>query len=139
LGIKIKILGLFFGVLLNSISAQDGPPRGPDSDGVYTVVQQSAEFPGGIPELHKFVNANLVWPASVVESNIKGTVFLKFIISANGIVRNIEILKGIQGCPECDKEAVRVAGIMPNWKPAQQDGNKVDCYFVLPVKFAPNK
>jgi protein TonB len=45
------------------------------------------------------------------------------------------MLKGVPGCADCDKEAIRVVESMPNWKPAKMTGRPVKCYFNLPFSF----
>lgn len=123
---------------MTNILAQNHPPVIKDSTGVYTLVQQQAEFQGGVSELNKFIGANLRMPASAIEAGTKGVVFVNFVVAADGKIRNIKILKGIKDCPDCNNEAVRVVSIMPDWNAAKQDGNKVDCYFNLPIKFPSN-
>lgn len=124
---------------MTSFLAQSKPPVGKDSSGVYTLVQQPAEFPGGVAELNKFISTNLATPASAMEAGIRGTVFVNFVITSEGKIKNIKTLREIKDCPECSKEAIRVVSILPDWNAAKQDGNKVDCYFILPIKFPPNK
>jgi protein TonB len=37
--------------------------------------------------------------------------------------------------PLLDKEAVRVIGMMPEWKPGRQMGKAVDVAYTVPVEF----
>lgn len=102
---------------------------------VFTVVQEMPEFPGGIAEMMKFIQKNIVYPPSAREAGISGKCFLRFVVNEDGKISNVEILKGVPGCPECDKEAIRVVKSMPSWKPGKQNGKEVKVYFQLPINF----
>ncbi len=104
-----------------------------DEDVIFTVVEQSAEFPGGMEALAKFLQKNVKYPAIARRMGVEGSVFVSFVIDRAGAISDIAVVKGISA--ECDKEAVRVVGMMPPWKPGKQNGKAVKCRFVLPVKF----
>lgn len=101
----------------------------------FTVVETMPEFPGGPMEMMKFVQKNLNYPLTAKEVGLTGKCFLRFVINADGHVSDIEVLKGVPGCPQCDKEAMRVASIMPLWKPGMQNGKAVPVFFNLPISF----
>lgn len=113
-------------------SDDPGEPAGPE---IFTIVEETAEFPGGIAAMGKYIQQNLQYPAMAREANIGGKCFLKFVVNDKGEIGNVEVLKGVPGCPECDKEAVRVVKSMPKWKPAKMTGRPVNCYFNLPISF----
>lgn len=102
---------------------------------IFTIVEEQAEFPGGIAELGKFIQKNLQYPSMAREAGISGKCFLKFVVNENGDISNVEVLKGVSGCSDCDKEAVRVVKSMPKWKAAKMTGRAVKCYFNLPISF----
>lgn len=102
---------------------------------IFTVVQEMPEFPGGSVEMMKYVQKNIVYPPSAREAGISGKCFIKFVVNEDGKISNVEVLKGVPGCPECDKEAVRVIKSMPAWKPGKQNGKEVKVYFTLPINF----
>lgn len=104
-----------------------------DEDVVFTVVEQQAEFPGGMEALVKFLQKNVKYPAIARRMGVEGSVFVSFVVDRAGAISDIQIVKGISA--ECDKEAVRVVGMMPPWKPGKQNGKAVKSRFVLPVKF----
>lgn len=104
-----------------------------DEDVVFTVVEQQAEFPGGMEALVKFLQKNVKYPAIARRMGVEGSVFVSFVVDKAGAISDIQIVKGISA--ECDKEAVRVVGMMPPWKPGKQNGKSVKSRFVLPVKF----
>lgn len=104
-----------------------------EEDVVFTVVEQQAEFPGGMEALVKFLQKNVKYPAIARRMGVEGSVFVSFVVDKAGAISDIQIVKGISA--ECDKEAVRVVGMMPPWKPGKQNGKAVKSRFVLPVKF----
>jgi protein TonB len=104
-----------------------------DDDVIFTVVEQSAEYPGGMEALQKFLQKNVKYPAIARRMGVEGSVFVSFVIDKGGVISDIAVVKGISA--ECDKESVRVVSMMPPWKPGKQNGKAVRCRFVLPVKF----
>lgn len=104
-----------------------------EEDVIFTVVEQQAEFPGGMEALVKFLQKNVKYPAIARRMGVEGSVFVSFVVDKAGAISDIQIVKGISA--ECDKEAVRVVGMMPPWKPGKQNGKAVKSRFVLPVKF----
>jgi len=102
---------------------------------IFTVVEHMPEFPGGPMEMMKHIQKNIVYPHSAKERAVSGKCFLKFVINKEGELSDIEILKGISKCPECDAEAIRVVKTMPKWKPGTQNGNPVSVFFNLPINF----
>ncbi len=104
----------------------------------YVVVEEFAEFPGGPAELKKYLANNILYPPTAVEMNIQGTIYVRFVVSDKGSVSNVKITKGINNCPACNREALRVYKEMPAWKPAKNNGKVVNCYFNSKVKFQLN-
>ncbi len=54
-------------------------------------------------------------------------------VGEDGSISSIKVQRGIPNCPECDKEAIRVLKMMPNWKPGKIKGKAVSSYFNLPI------
>lgn len=104
-----------------------------DEDVIFTVVEQQAEYPGGLEAMAKFLQKNMKYPAIARRMGTEGSVFVSFVIDREGVISDIQVIKGIS--TECDKEAMRVIKLMPPWKPGKQNGKAVRCRFVLPVKF----
>ena len=100
---------------------------------VYEIVEQKAEYPGGVLEFSKFVYDHLEYPESARENNIQGTVYVRFIVSKTGEVSNVEVLRGID--PDCDKAAVKAVQQSPKWQPAKQNGHAVNSYYQIPIRF----
>jgi protein TonB len=107
---------------------------------IFTIVEEQAEFPGGLGELGKFIKSKIEpnYPQMAKEAGIGGKCFLKFIVNEDGSITNVEILKGVPGCSDCDKLAVNTVKSMPKWKAAKMTGRAVKCYFNLPINFKVN-
>jgi len=102
-------------------------------DKVFTVVEQQPEYPGGFDPMVQFIAENLRYPEDAKAQGIDGTVFVSFIVEADGAVTNVFVVRGLG--PSLDQEAKRVVELFPNWQPGKQDGQAVRVKFVLPIKF----
>ena len=102
---------------------------------IFTVVEEMPEFPGGAMEMMKYIQKNIQYPQMAKEAGLSGKCFLKFVVNGNGNITDVQVLKGVPGCGECDREAIRVVKSMPNWKPGKQNGRSVNVFFNLPINF----
>jgi protein TonB len=93
-------------------------------------------FPGGIIAMLKYIKANTKYPATALEAKKSGKCNVKFLVNTNGTISDVTILDGIENCPECDAEAIRVVKSMPKWKPGKIAGKAVALYYNLTVKFS---
>ena len=98
-------------------------------------VEEYAEFPGGKKAMMEFLNKNIKYPQLAIEQGIQGRCFLRFVVSTEGKISDVRVLRGVPDCPECDKEAIRVVKSMPRWKPGKNNGRGVNSYFDMPVSF----
>jgi TonB family protein len=101
---------------------------------VYMVVEDMPEFVGGMDGLVKYLGENLLYPKEAAASKATGTVFVSFIVNADGSVSDAQVLKGIGN--GCNEEALRVVQNMPNWLPGKQSGQPVAVRYSLPIRFA---
>jgi len=104
-----------------------------DEDKIFTVVEQQAEFPGGMEALYKFLNKNIRYPSSARRMGVDGKVYVQFVVDKEGKISDVSIIKSLSA--DCDKEAVRLVQLMPPWKPGRQNGRSVKSKFVLPLTF----
>lgn len=100
-----------------------------------TAIEEQPGFPGGEGALMGFLKSNIKYPAIEKDNDIQGKVYVTFVIEKDGSVNDVQIMKGIAGGPNCDKEALRVVKSMPKWAPGKQNGKAVRCKFILPVTF----
>ncbi len=100
---------------------------------VITFVEEMPTFPGGENALMQFLSDNIQYPDSAKANSITGTVFVSFIIDAEGNVTNAKVLRGVNKL--LDDEALRVVRMLPKWIPGKQGGINVAVYYHFPVKF----
>lgn len=91
------------------------------------------EYPGGVNGLMSFLAQNLVYPESAMEGNIQGKVVVKFVVTRDGSVANVEVVRSVD--PALDAEASRVISLLKGFTPGIIDGKKVDVWYTLPVNF----
>jgi TonB family protein len=101
---------------------------------IFSVVEEMPEFPGGAKQMMKFIQINSIYPQSMKEKNIGGKVFLKFVVTETGEVKDVIVLKS-SGVKELDEEAKIMISYMPKWKPGKQSGKEVPVFFNLPVSY----
>lgn len=102
---------------------------------ILEIVDEPAEYPGGMSAMREYLKNNMMYPMSAKEAGIQGKCYLRFIVNTDGSISDVRVLRGVADCPECDKEATRVVKNMPNWKPGRMNGKDVKMYFTLPISF----
>jgi TonB family protein len=105
----------------------------PDKNGVYQIVEEIPQYPGGEAAMMEFVAKNVVYPKEAQDKGISGRVFVSFIVEKDGSVSNVELKRGIGG--GCDEEAVRVISAMPKWTPGKMKGEPVRVSYQIPIFF----
>ncbi|MES2278289.1 MAG: TonB family protein [Bacteroidota bacterium] len=104
-----------------------------DVNEIFTAVEQSAEFPGGLDKFGAYLGKNIRYPAVARENNVQGKVFLQFVVERDGSLTDIKVVRGIGS--GCDEEAVRVIKASPKWKPGMQNGRAVRQQYTVPISF----
>ncbi|AZA78176.1 TonB family protein [Chryseobacterium sp. G0186] len=97
---------------------------------IYKDVDQSAEYPGGMGALRKFLGDN--FDTSLMEGG-EGTLKakLKFVVERDGTVSAVTIEeKSPNG--DFNSEAVRVVKKLKKWTPAKRNGESVRSYYSVP-------
>lgn len=120
------------------VTATAPPPVEKKEEETFTFVDEQAEFPGGYAEMSKYIAKNIKYPQEAIEMGVEGKTFLRFVVGKDGNIEDVRVLRGLEGCTACDKEAQRVVRSMPNWKPGKNGGKAVRSYFDLPVSFRLN-
>ena len=106
---------------------------GSNDEDTFMVVEEMPEYPGGMSNMMKFVASHIKYPIEAVEKKIEGRVIASFIVQTDGTLANIEIVRSPS--PILSKEAKRVIGLMPAWKPGKQRGKAVNVKFTVPISF----
>lgn len=103
------------------------------SGDVFTIVEETASFPGGTDEFYKYMGENLRYPKEAQENKKEGRVFVQFVVEKDGSITNLKVVKGIGGA--CDKEALRVLKNSPKWIPAMVNGEPVRQKLIQNIMF----
>lgn len=128
-----RFLLLLSAILLTNMAFCQEEKKVSVDDEVFVVVEEQAEFPGGLDSMYAYIVKNLKYPELAKEKGIEGRVFVSFIIEKDGSISNVKILRGIGG--GCEEAAVEMIKNMPKWKPGKQRGKPVRFQFTLPIKF----
>ncbi len=102
-------------------------------DSVYSFVDKMPEYPGGEKEVVKFLSQTMRYPEEALKNGHFGKVVVRFVISKTGKVENATVVRSVS--PELDAEALRVIGLLPDWTPGEQNGEKVAVYRIIPILF----
>jgi TonB family protein len=104
---------------------------------VFIISEVSPAYNGGDDAMMKFLEENVQFPKEAEDKNVEGTVFVDFIVAANGIVREVEVTDETNEDVDSSfrTEAMRVVSSMPAWIPGRQHGKAVDVKFSIPITF----
>ena len=105
----------------------------PEPEKVFDMVEQMPTFPGGQQELMSYLGKNIKYPTIAQENGTQGRVTVQFVVNKDGSIVDAKVLRGVD--PYLDKEALRVIGTMPKWKPGMQRGKPVRVKYTVPVMF----
>jgi len=83
-------------------------------------------------QMVKHVNKNFKYPQQALELQIRGKVFVMFVIDSKGHVANVQV-RGPDKILE--REASRIIGLMPKMEPGKQRGKPVTIPYSLPINF----
>ncbi len=121
--IKIELdVGVTEETVIEELVFEDAPEE-EKVDEIFSIVEESAAFPGGISAFYGYLRKELKYPRQAQRMGIEGRVYVEFVVERDGSLTDIRVVKGIGA--GCDEEAVRVLKKSPNWKPGKQRGNPV--------------
>ena len=121
-------------------------------------LDHAPQYPGGIPELMKFLSNNIQYPVEAEHYGVEGRVMVNFVVDKDGTVSDMKVAKtelknGLsdkkfkkysdidkyamreKGEGQLKEEALRVVRKMPNWEPAMRRGQRARVKYTLPVSF----
>lgn len=100
----------------------------------FQLIEKKPSFNGGdANEFSKWVNSQLKYPEQAKKDGAQGRVTLQFTVGADGVVRDVRVLRGVR--EDLDTEAVRVISASPKWEPGRQGGEAVAVTYTYPVIF----
>jgi protein TonB len=104
---------------------------------IHFFADEMPAFPGGEAAFQQFIRAKINYPAAALNKGISGKVHVRFIVDADGRIRDAEVLKGLGY--GLDQEALRLVRIMPWWTPGRLNGQPVRVSYTLPIVFRASK
>lgn len=125
--IRITIL---FVISFWQVEAQENQ----DKNGIYSIVEEMPEYPGGDKALRNEIAEKIKYPEEARKKGIQGKVFVTFVVDEQGAVTNVKIARGVD--PSLDNEALRVISTLKTWKPGKEKGKAVKVAFTVPINFA---
>ncbi len=100
---------------------------------VYTVVDQSPQYPGGNNAVQDYIDQNVFYPSQARRQDLTGTVYLKYVVKADGSIGEVEVTRGV--ATSLDEEAVRVIKSISGFSPGYKNGKAVNVYQSAKVRF----
>lgn len=131
--IKIEDVEIEIDNIVTDVTAIEAPRQQEEVEQVFTIVEQSAVYPGGMDAFYKYVQKELNYPKQARRMGIQGRVFVQFVVDKDGSITDVKTVKGIGG--GCDEEAERVLRESVKWAPAKQRGKKVKVRMNIPIVF----
>ena len=102
----------------------------------------NAEFEGGTEALADWISENMRYPEQARRDSIGGTIFVSFIVEADGSINPESICanevlgrKSSGDLSQLKEEAIRLVSTMPRWKPATFMKKPTRSQFHLPITF----
>lgn len=108
-------------------------PEEEDVDQVFTIVEQQAEFKGGMKKFLEYVGKKMKYPNVARRIGVEGKVFVQFVVERDGSITDVQAIRGIGA--GCDEEAMKVIRESPKWNPGKQRGRAVRVRVVIPITF----
>ncbi|MBQ3698318.1 MAG: energy transducer TonB [Prevotella sp.] len=99
----------------------------------FHIAEDLPQFPGGAVEFMKWLTKHLRYPNKARQQKVQGKVVAVFYVEKDGTITGISVTKSLS--PECDREALRVLRMMPNWKPGIQQDQPCRTKVCIPIVF----
>jgi protein TonB len=87
-------------------------------------------------DLQGYIGKHLDLTRFDLQQSIQATIFVSFIVEADGSISNVELLHGVAGAPGLNEEAVNIVKNMPAWSAGMQNGHAVRVKLNLPIKIS---
>ena len=104
-----------------------------DDEETLRIIEQLPEYPGGMVEFMKWLTATLKYPATALNRKQQGKVMISFIVEKDGAITHLKVVKSAGKI--FDDEALRVARLMPKWKPGVDSGKPCRSMIAIPILF----
>lgn len=97
------------------------------------IIEFASDPPTFKGDIDQFFGKNIKYPPIAKEGGVQGTVWLSWVVDTDGKVTSVEVIKGSH--PLLDREALRVAQLMPDWNPGKDNGKPVRFRYRKPIRF----
>jgi TonB family protein len=91
------------------------------------------QYKGGDNQLLNEIALKTNFPEKLREAGIEGRVVVRFVVTEDGSITNVDIMEGVN--PEFNNEAIRVVKKLKKFIPGYEDGDPVPVYYLLPITF----
>jgi TonB family protein len=96
--------------------------------------KMAPQYPGGESALVAYLASAVKYPEDARKKGTKGTVYVSFIVSKDGDVKNAKVIRGIGD--GCDEVALKAIQEMPRWSSGlNHQDQPIDVELTIPVKF----
>lgn len=99
----------------------------------YTYVEQMPSYKGGDKALDSIIKKNIKYPKAALKERIGGEVKMKILVDSSGKVKDVKISEGVRD--DLDKEAMRLAYLLNDWRPGKINGRIVESYTDFKIYF----
>lgn len=133
---KGLILGLLI-VISFGLSSQNPfevlPKPKPVPEEIHYTFDETPLFPEGPEAMQKYLQERLSNPSVMRGVCSSRKLVVGFVVEKDGSLSHVEIIKGINGCPDFDYDVIRAVKSMPKWRPGLIKRHYVRCYYKMPV------
>jgi TonB family protein len=105
----------------------------PNNEPIFTAVEQTPSFPGGLKAFGEYLAKNIRYPAESRKQGVQGRVIISFVVEKDGSLTGAYIARGVD--EYINKEALRVLNLSPKWTPGTQNGKLVRVAYSVPIAF----
>lgn len=88
-------------------------------------------------EMQEHLMQNIIYPEKAVQKRIEGDIWVSFIITSSGNVKNI-VATGPESSDCLKQEAIRVISLLPSFIPGKQNNQDVNVTYTFPISFSLN-
>lgn len=103
-----------------------------NSDDVYSAagIEVQPEYIGGINKF--YTDFNKEFKLKVENKDIRGRVYIDFIVEKNGAISDINIIRDLPSL-NTGKKIIEIISKMPKWKPGMQDNKPIRARFTIAI------
>lgn len=126
----MKKLAIFIALICLTLGVQAQTTQ---SGLTYKMVEQMPTFPGGDAALMKHIDSHIQFPKEAADWNFDDLVVVQFVVTKTGQVGEVKVVRSL--IKEFEQEAIRLCKSLPKFIPGRQNGQPVDMWYTLPIRF----